>query len=458
MPDRRLQIAYLTAGAAGMICGSCLHDNTLARALTALGHDVTLIPLYTPIRTDEEDVSADRIFYGGINMYLQQKVPLFRWLPKWLDRWLDQPWLINWASGRSVRIDPQEVADLAISILRGREGHQRKEVERVAEWLTGELAPDVIVFSNILTAGCVPEIKRRMNMPVVVTLQGDDIFLRGLPEPYQAQALSQIRRLAGQIDGYIAHSRFYADAMAKYLGINREKIQVIPLGVDARDLATIEKDSAKGEEGERGALTESSAHKSTIGFLARLAPEKGLHLLAEAFIVLRKMPGTETARLRIAGWLGGKNQPYAEEVFAKLRSAGLGEAFEYLGEVDRKGKVEFLASLDVLAVPTTYREPKGLFVLEALAAGVPVVMPDHGAFPEVVAESQGGLLHRPEDPQHLAERLYEVLTNLDLRRRLAEAGRTYVLRHRDAAVMAGQTAEVLQRVIEEHAQVKKARP
>src|SRR5437870_4109292 len=265
-----LEIAYLTAGAAGMICGSCLHDNTLARALIALGHDVQLIPLYTPIRTDEEDVSADRIFYGGINMYLQQKMPLFRWLPKWLDRWLDQPWLINWASGRSIQTEPRDVADLALSILRGAEGFQKKEVERLAEWLTGELKPDVIVFSNVLTAGCVPEIKRRMQVPVVVTLQGDDIFLRGMPEPQQSKALSQIARLADSIDAFIAHTRFYAQAMAAYLRIEREKIAIVPLGIDTDDFEAI-----NAERGVNGA-----ARPLTVGYLARLAPEKGLHILS----------------------------------------------------------------------------------------------------------------------------------------------------------------------------------
>src|SRR5262245_43737239 len=230
-----LKIVYLTSGAAGMICGSCLHDNTLARALLAQRHDVRLIPLYTPIRTDEQDVSAHRIFYGGVNMYLQQKLPLFRSLPKWLDRWLDQPWLINWAAGRSVKIDPQQVADLTLSILRGTAGFQRKEVERLAEWLSGDLHPQVIVFSNILTAGCVPEIKRRMNVHVVVTLQGDDIFLRGLPQPHQSQALAEIRRLAGQVDGFIANTRFYADAMAEYLSLPRERIEIVPLGIDTAD-------------------------------------------------------------------------------------------------------------------------------------------------------------------------------------------------------------------------------
>jgi glycosyltransferase involved in cell wall biosynthesis len=440
MPHAPRKIAYLTAGAAGMFCGSCLHDNTLARAMIALGHDVQLVPLYTPIRTDEEDVSIDRVFFGGINLYLQQKVPLFRWLPKWLDRWLDQPWLINWASGGSVQIEPQQVADLTVSLLRGREGFQRKEVERLAEWLSGELHPDAIVFSNVLTAGCVPEIKRRMNVPVVVTLQGDDIFLRELPEPQQTLALVEIRRLAEHIDGFIANSQFYADAMAEYLGLPRERIAIVPLGVATGDYADQEGERPGAEEGE---TTHAGTRALAIGYLARLAPEKGLHHLAEAFTRLRQMPGTQHVQLRIAGWLGEKDRSYAENVFEKLRSAGLGDAFEYVGEVDRRQKVAFLRSLDVLSVPTTYREPKGLFVLEALAAGVPVVQPAHGAFLEVLEETGGGLLHRPGDPQHLAERLHELLTNSELRQRLAQSGRQAVLAKRNAQAMAQRTLEVL---------------
>ena len=438
-PVPPLKIVYLTSGAAGMICGSCLHDNTLARALIELGHDVQLIPLYTPIRTDEVDVTSRRIFFGGINMYLQQQMPLFRWLPKWLDRWLDQGWLIDWAAGRSVKIEPVQVADLAISILRGAGGHQRKEVERLADWLAGAQRPDVVVFSNILTAGCVPEIKRRLNVPVVVTLQGDDIFLRGLPEPHQSQALAEIRRLADQIDGFIAHTRFYADAMSVYLGLPRERIEIVPLGIDVKDF--VQESGVRSQELQ-------SVSPPAVGYLARLAPEKGLHVLADAFIALRKMAGMQDARLRIAGWMGDKNRAYAEGVFGKLRAAGLSEAFAYLGEVDRRGKLDLLRSVDVLAVPTTYREPKGLFVLEALAAGVPVVQPDHGAFPEVLAETGGGLLHRPEDPEHLAQRLHELLLDSKMRRRLSESGRSQVLEHRNARSMAQRTADVLRSTIQ----------
>jgi glycosyltransferase involved in cell wall biosynthesis len=422
-----------------MICGSCLHDNTLARALIELGHDAQLIPLYTPIRTDEPDMTVRRpIFFGGINLYLQQKLPFFRWLPKWLDRGLDRPWLINWASGRSVKIDPHEVGDLAISLLRGTHGFQRKEVERLAAWLAAD-RPDVIVFSNILTAGCVPEIKRRLNVPIVVTLQGDDIFLRDLPEPYEAQSLAEIRRLAEQIDGFIANTRFYADAMSEYLGLAREKIEIVPLGLDTTDFG-ISPPQVSNNQG-----------PMTIGYLARLAPEKGLHLLADAFTRLRQMPGTQSARLRIAGWIGEKYRAYADGVLAQLRSAGVpDDAVDLLGEVDRRGKLDFLASLDALSVPTIYHEPKGLFVLEALAAGVPAVQPEHGSFPEMLAELSGGLLHRPEDPQHLAERLHELLTDDARRRQLAEAGRSNVLAKRNSRLMAERTAATLRQFIAGH--------
>jgi glycosyltransferase involved in cell wall biosynthesis len=338
-----------------------------------------------------------------------------------------------------VQIAPDRVADLTLSILRGREGFQRKEVERLAEWLTGDLRPDVINFSNILTAGCVPEIKRRLDVPVVVTLQGDDIFLSGLPEPHKSQALAEIRKLAVHIDGFIANTQFYASAMSELLGIPRERIEIVPLGIDGRDLAAANSPPLP--------LSHSPTRPPTVGYLARLAPEKGLHVLAEAFILLRQMPGMEQAQLRVAGWMGQANRAYAEGVFDKLRSAGLGVSVEYVGEVDRQGKIAFLRSIDVLSVPTTYREPKGLFVLEALSAGVPVVQPDHGAFPEVLAELGGGLLHRPEDPQHLAERLRELLLDARKMASLGQSGQSAVLASRNQRQMAERTAEVLSRVI-----------
>ena len=440
MPSPPLKIVYLTSGAGGMFCGSCMNDNALARALIALGHDVQLISLYTPIRTDVQDVSSSRIFFGGINMYLQQKVPLFRWLPRWMDRVLDQPWLVRWATGHGVSTTAKELGALAVSVLRGSEGFQKKEVERLVEWLAADGHPDVIHLSNILTAGCVPLLRQRMKVPVVVTLQGDDIFLRDLPEPYQSQALAEIRKLVPHVAGFVVNSQFYANFMAEYLSIPQDKFHIVPLGVETAEFGAGDREQGTGDRGEESGVR--SQREPTIGYLARLAPEKGLHVLAEAFILLRKMPGMENVRLRIAGWLGSQNRKYAEEAFAKLRESGLEGAFTYVGEVNHQEKIDFLRSVDVLAVPTTYKEPKGIFVLEALASGVPVVQPEHGSFPETLAELGGGLLHRPEDPQHLAQRLHELLSDAALRGRLGKSGQAAVHARRDIRHAAEATLEV----------------
>lgn len=436
-PLRRL--VYITSGAVGMFCGSCLNDNTLARAMLELGCDVELIPLYTPIRTDEQSVAVDKVFFGGVNVYLQQYVPLFRYLPRWLDRWLDQPWLLRWVASGGVKTDYSQLAGLAISVLRGTEGNQKKEVQRLVDWIRAQGRPDAIIFTNILIAASASVLKRELGCPVFVTLQGDDVFLSQLAAADLAQAKAAIAGFAGSIQGFLAHSQYYADEMAAFLGLPHEKIHVVPLGLDPRELTPL----AAPPSGE----PPPTSRPPTIGYLARIAPEKGLHLLAEAFALVRQMPGLEQTRLRVAGWLGNPNLDYAEKTFARLREIAPGGGFEYVGEVDRRGKGDFLRSVDLLSTPTIYREPKGIFVLEALAAGTPVVQPAHGAFPEMLAELGGGLLFEPHDPADLARRLAELLRDPPLRRLMGESGRQAVLAQRNSRIVAEKTLQTLAQLI-----------
>lgn len=438
-----MRLAYLTAGAAGMYCGSCLHDNTLAAALTRLGVDVQLVPTYTPIRTDETDVSVDRVFLGGINLYLQQKSRLFRALPAWLDRVLDQPWLIRRATARATAIAPQELGALTVSLLRGMHGFQAKEIRRLSRWLAASDRLDLVILTNLLIGGCVPQLKRALGVPVLVTLQGDDVFLESLPEPYKAQAFRELRRLVAEVDGFLIHSRYYADFMQGYLGIPADKLRVVPLGIDTRDFET----PAGADLAAAPRAGGVSPRMPTVGYLARLAPEKGLHLLVDAFQQLRRLPGMDAAQLRIAGWLGASQREFVEAQFAKLRAAGLGDACHYAGEVNRREKIAFLSQLDVFSVPTTYREPKGLFLLEALAAGVPVVQPDHGAFPELLAATGGGQLVPPGDPAALAQAWHALLTDPAERQRLGTRGRAAVHTRFHAEAMARGTLEVLRQYV-----------
>lgn len=429
-----MKLTYLTAGAAGMFCGSCMHDNTLAAALTRIGVDVQLIPTYTPIRTDEHDVSVDRVFFGGVNVFLQQKYALFRYLPSLLDRLLDQPRLLRWATSRGIEIDPKELGSLTVSMLRGRHGYQCKEVRRLCQWLAHSACPDLIVMTNLLIGGCIPEIKRRQNVPVLVTLQGDDVFLDALTEPYRQQAMDQIGRLIDSIDGFLVHSQFYAEKMTEYFGLPPERIHRVPLGIDTADFLLL------GDPAER--LRADQPRR--IGYLARLTREKGFHILVDAFIELRRRSGFEDVQLYAAGWLGNEHRAWAEAEFAKLQVAGLQESFHYVGSVDRAGKLEFLSGLDLFTVPTMYPDPKGLFVLEALAAGVPVVQPDHGAFPELLQQTGGGRLVLPNNPVALADELADLLNQPAQRQSLASAGRQAVLQHFNSHSMAVGTLQTLQ--------------
>jgi glycosyltransferase involved in cell wall biosynthesis len=403
-----------------------MHDNTLAAALHKLGVDVQLIPAYTPIRTDEENVSVDHVAFGGVNVYLQERVPLFRYVPRWMDGLLDRPSLIQWFSQGSLQIDPAKLGALTVSMLQGTHGHQRKEVGKLVDWLSGHARPQLIVLSNVLIAGCAPELKQALGVPVLVTLQGDDIFLDSLEPPYKQQAFDEIRRLVQHIDGFVVFNRYYADFMSHYLGIPPGKIRKIPLGIDVSGFpepAPVER-------------------PPTVGFLARLSPEKGLHRLIDAFLLLRRRRGMEDARLHVAGWQGESNRKYAQEQFHRLTSAAVEGALYHAGTVDRAGKIEFLRGIDVLSVPSVYHDPKGLFVLEALAAGVPVVQPSHGAFPELIAETGGGRLVRPGDAEHLADALHELLSSAPLRRQLGEQGRQVVHSRFDAQTTARATLEV----------------
>ena len=411
MTSDELRIAYLTAGAAGMYCGSCLRDNALVAALTRQGVQATLIPMYTPIQTDESDVSIPRVFFGGINVYLQQRWSLFRLLPASWDRWLDQPWLIRRLARDGGTPSPRILGEMTLSMLRGSHGHQRKEVAQLTDWLRDELNPQLINLTNVLIAGCVPDLKQAMKVPVVVTLQGDDAFLSLLTDSDRDRAIALIQQLAEQVDAFIVFNRWYAEYMQAYLGLPASKFHVVPLGIHLDDFARFIPRPAIATD------------ELTIGYLARLAPEKGLHLLVDAFIQLHQEWNMSNTRLLLAGWLGQQDRAYAEQQFDKLRRAGLADASEYLGAVDRQQKLDFLSRLHVLSVPTEFQDPKGLYVLEALAAGVPVVQPAHGAFPELLASTEGGCLVKPHDANDLATRLQQLLVDPDECQRLGAQAR-----------------------------------
>lgn len=417
-----MRLLYLTAGAADMYCGSCLRDNALAAALLVRGHDVVLAPVYTPTLTDEKNVSRGRVFFGGISVYLEQHMPLFRRSPWVLDRIWDWGPLLKFASKRQIKVDPAFLGGMTVSMLQGARGHQAKEIDKLLHWLRHEPPFDAISLPFTLLIALAKPLRDALNVPIACTLQGEDLFLENLHEPWKSQALDLIRRQVGNVDLFLPVSEYYRTFMSGYLGIPDEKMRVVPLGISLGGYGT------KGTDGTRGT-------GGTVGFFGRIAPEKGLHVLVEAYHLLRQKTAMPL-RLVAGGYLGPEHQGYYEGVRKRVRELGLEGEFTYAGSGDRAHKQALLRSFDVMSMPATYDEPKGLTLLEAMVSGVPVVQPARGSFTEIVEKAGGGLLVAPDDPDALAQGLLQVLTDPSLAAALAERGALGVRAHYSVDAMA----------------------
>lgn len=424
-------VVLLASGAAGMYCGSCLRDNRLAATLIQQGRNVSLIPLYTPLKTDEPDVSKGPIYYGGINVYLDQVSRLFRRLPRWSTRFLDSRFFLRRIGAFASRTRPSDLGPLTTAVLEGEYGPQRRELATLIEALA-VLRPGVINLPNLMFIGVAESLRHALNVPVVCTLSGEDIFLDAIPDPYRTRSFELIRNHARHVDAFVSVTQYFAEHTAQHFGLPRDRIHVIPMGIHA------------------GAFAHRPEPTTpfTVGYLGRVCPEKGLAPLAEAVIRLRD-EGRD-CRLRAAGFLAVADRRYLKETAAQFRRAGHAHAFEYLGEVSWEQKHEFLTTLHALSVPTIYREAKGFYVLEALATGVPVIQPRHGSFPELIEATGGGLLFEPGNVAELSTAIARLMDDAALRMKLGTNGRTAVHASFTDAIMADRTWALYKRVIEEH--------
>jgi len=420
-----MHIAIVTAGGAGMFCGSCMHDNAWARALIAAGHEVSLVPTYTPVRLDEPSAVNQRVFFGGVNVYLDSKSRLWRSLPKALKSWLDRPGFLNLVSRLSTRNDVSQLGDLTLGMLEGANGPNRQAVDELTAFLAKELKPDAIVFSNALLSGAVGPLRAEFTGSIFATLQGDDVFLDGLTKAYKEQAITAVSRNSSDFTGFFTHTRFYRDYMAHYLRLDAGKIELIPLSIDPTE--------------HTGKPNAFANRPPVLGYFARIAPEKGLHNLIDAAEKVRA--SNPSVRVRVGGYLGRQHADYWDEI--QKRVAGWGDGFEYIGSPETVAeKVEFLKGCDVFSVPTEFLEPKGLYVLEAMANGVPAVQPNHGAFPELIEGTGGGWTTSMES---LAQTLLTALAHPEERQLRAEKGHAAVRDRHSPAALARATIAAIER-------------
>ncbi|MGO8677584.1 MAG: glycosyltransferase family 4 protein [Limisphaerales bacterium] len=431
-----MNIIQLTPGAGPMYCGNCLRDNGLVTALLQMGHQATLVPLYLPLTLDEADQSAGvPVFMGGINVYLDQKFALFRAAPSWLRRRLASRRLLKWAAGRAASTRPEKLGDLTLSMLRGEEGFQGRELDDLSGWIQSQPKPDALCLSNALLIGLARRLKRDLGAPVVCMLQGEDGFLDSLPEPFRDLCWQTLAQRVRDADVLVAPSRHFARLMSGRLGLAPGQVKVVYNGIKLHEVANGSSTPAEGRNG-----------TPVLGFFSRMCPEKGLDLLVEAYVLLRKRGQLKGLRLKIGGSCGPRDAPLVETLRGRLRSAGLEDEAEFCPNLSLTDKLAFLRSLSVFSVPARCEEAFGLYVIEALAAGVPVVQPRSGAFPELIEATGGGVLCKPGDPESLAEAVEGLLLAPDRARALGEHGRKAVIERFSARRMAEGMLEVIRTV------------
>jgi glycosyltransferase involved in cell wall biosynthesis len=393
-----------------------MRDGALVQALRRAGEDVVMVPMYLPMFTDGNPLQDDTpVFFGGINVWLQQQVPLFRKTPRWMDRLFDSEWMLRRAARMEGTTSASELGPMTLSMLEGTGGHQKKELERLLQWLQEHERPDLVHISNALLIGLAGEIKERMNIPVVCSLQDEDWWLDAINPPYDQACWDAIRARTDNVDRFVAVSGWFADRMSRRLEVPRDLMDVVHVGIDLSgyEPAPLDWDPP------------------VLGFLSRMNAALGLDRLVDAFIELKSRPELKALKLKATGGAVGDDLKCIAEQKQKLTESGFIDDAEFIEDFSREKRLAFLKSISVMCVPVEQGEAFGSYIIEAMAAGVPVVQPDAGAFPELIEQTGGGLVY--EDP---VRSLGELLLDPDRARELGSRGRRSVQEHFSIETMA----------------------
>jgi glycosyltransferase involved in cell wall biosynthesis len=428
-----MKIVYIVPGTGGTFyCQNCMRDCELVKALRDQGHDVFMIPVYLPIMIDAEGLSRDvPVFFGGVNVYLQQKFKIFRNTPRWLDKLFDAAWVLRQAASREGTTEAAGLGPLTLSMLQGGDGNQKKELERLIEWLVEHEKPDLIHLSNSLLIGMAQELKNALKIPVLCTLQDEESWLDDIDEPYSGQCWDAMSIESKNVDAFISVSQWYGDEMKERMALADEKMHIVPLGIDLKERA-------------QSSLPDDPP---VLGYLSKMCDSLGLGVLTDAFIELKKKPGLENLKLRATGGQLGDDKKYVDSLKEKLAKHGMENDAEFLEGFDGEQRRAFIESLTVLSVPAKFGEAFGMFILESLAAGVPVVQPNVGGYPEVIDATGGGTIYDANNPGALVDALEHLLRDHQLLKEVGETGKKAVNEKFGIDRMAGQFSDIYEALV-----------
>lgn len=427
-----MRIAHIIPGSGGSFyCGNCLRDSKYIHALKILGHDVLKVPLYLPIFEDGSDLTEIPVFYGAVNLYLKQRFPVFRHAPGFVEKLLDSQTMLHLAARKAGSTRAKGLEEMTVSMLLGEEGPQKEELDRLVNWLCDEAKPDVVHLSNALLLGLASRIREELKVPVVCSLQDEDVWVDVMSSHFREEVWDLMSRQGKHVDAFVAVSDYYAHTIRQKMVIAEEQLHTIYLGVDPVDYSV--KDIQKKEP--------------VIGYLSRMCQENGLEILIDAFILLKQDSRCSNVQLKITGGKTDDDQSFIHDQKKKIYAAGLSDFVHWVDEFEGETRQHFFDSVAVLSVPVLKGEAFGLYQLEALASGIPLVQPELGAFPEVVGLSGGGLVYSPNTPEALSEALKQIMLETEKRIAFSQKGLDGIRTHFHIQTQAEKMLDLYRQVI-----------
>jgi glycosyltransferase involved in cell wall biosynthesis len=403
-----MNIVQIIPGSGGSFyCGNCLRDSKYIVALREQGHEVTIIPMYLPIFADEHDIKEIPVFYGAVSIYLKQLYPIFRKAPLWVDQLLNSKPLLKMAASMAGSTNAKGLEEMTVSMLLGEDGKQQEELERLVDWMAEHCKPDIVHISNALLLGLAHRIKEKLNVPIVCSLQDEDVWVDAMKPVFRDRIWNLMSEKAKDVDLFIAVSDYFSKVMQQRMKLPEEKVQNLYLGVDPADYVFIP----------------TNDKERNIGYISRMCHENGFDILVDAFIQLRKISGFEDVKLIATGGSTGVDAKYIKEIRKKLMIEKLDTQVEFIEDFLESGRKAFFSKVSVVSVPVRNGEAFGMYLLESMASGVPVVQPALGAFPEIVNLSGGGIVYQLNTPEALCDALAGLLSDPEKLSSLSENAR-----------------------------------
>ncbi len=402
-----MNIIQIIPGSGGSFyCGNCLRDSKYFNALRNEGHQVTKIPMYLPLFADEHDISDVPIFYGAISTYLKQLYPVFRKAPAWFDRMLNSKPMMKLAASMAGSTNAKGLEDMTVSMLLGEEGEQKDELDHMVNWIAEHCKPDIIHISNALLLGLARRLKEKLGVPVLCTLQDEDVWIDPMKPHFQKKIWDLMHERSKDVDKLVSVSNFFAGLMKDRMRLNDDQLQTIHLGVDVEDYEFV-------------SVREKPRN---VGYISRMCHKDGFDIVVDAFIELKKKPGFEDVKLVATGGSTGDDTKFNKEQKRKLKENNLSDHFEIIPDFEGEEVNDFFKKVQLVSVPVRIGEAFGMYMIESMASGVPVVQPALGAFPEIIEISGGGVTYEPNTPEKLSEKWAELLEDQDQLEKLSISG------------------------------------